>query len=153
MNRRDAIKLSTIAALGIVATTASAACPSQKACIINDDDKNKNRNVMAPVDASNLTKAELKHTPQITIGEKDANGYVNVQITVGQGGVIHPSVADHWIDFIKLHADDKFVGISKLQAEISRGAAAFSVKLDGVKTLTATAGCNLHGIWSSDLKI
>ena len=72
MNRRDAIKLSTIAALGIVATTASAACPSQKACIINDDDKNKNRNVMAPVDASNLTKAELKHTPQITIGEKDA---------------------------------------------------------------------------------
>jgi superoxide reductase len=153
MNRRDAIKLSAIAALGVVASTASAACPSQKgSCATDSDDAKKNRNAMTPKDPENLTSAELKHTPLITLGEKDANGYTDVKITVGQGGVIHPSVKNHWIDFIKLHADDKFVGISKLEAEISRGAAAFSVKLDGVKTLTATAGCNVHGIWSSSLK-
>ena len=152
MNRRDAIKLSAIAALG-AATVATAACPSQNSCSTQSDNANKNRTIMTPKDEKNLTKAEQKHTPLITIGKKDAAGYTNVEITVGQAGVIHPSTAAHWIDFIKLHADDKFVGISALEAEISRGSASFSVKLDNVKNLTATAGCNLHGVWTSSLKV
>ena len=158
MNRRDAIKLSTVAALGLAVN--AEACPSGKACKgdikachadIKDD--NKNRTIMSMKDPKKPTKGELKHTPQITLGKKDAKGYTSVAITVGQGGIIHPSTASHWIDFIKLHADDKLVGITYLEAEISRGAAAFSVKLDNVKTLTATSGCNLHGIWSSSLKV
>jgi len=146
MNRRDAIKLSTIAALGVAVS--AEACPSS--CMSDDT---KNRTIMSIKDAKNPTKAELKHTPQITIGTKDAKGYTQIDITVGQGGIIHPSTKGHWIDFIKLHADDKLVGISELMAEISRGATSFSVKLDGVKSLTATSGCNLHGIWSSTLKV
>ncbi len=152
MNRRDAIKLSAIATLGVA--TIATACPSQKgSCSTQETNENKNRAIMKPKDGNNLSKGEQKHTPLITIGKKDAAGYTNVEITVGQGGVIHPSTAVHWIDFIKLHADDKFVGISMLEAEISRGSASFSVKLDNVKNLTATAGCNLHGIWSSSLKV
>ena len=146
MNRRDAIKLSTIAALGVAVS--AEACPSS--CM--PDDK-KNRTIMSMKDPKNPTKGELKHTPQITLGKKDAKGYTNIEITVGQGGIIHPSTKGHWIDFIKLHADDKLVGISELMPEISRGATSFSVKLDGVKSLTATSGCNLHGIWSSTLKV
>jgi superoxide reductase len=76
-----------------------------------------------------------------------------VEITVGQNGIIHPSTPDHWIDFIELYADDKLVGKSTLEAEISRGAASFAVKLDGVKTLTSKAGCNLHGIWTASLNV
>lgn len=139
MNRREAIKLSTIAALG-VAVTATANDVKAEA---------KNRVAMTPKDASNLSKGELKHTPQITIGKKDSKGYTLVEITVGQGGIIHPSTASHWIDFISLSVDGKKVGTSTLEAEISRGTASFSVKLDGCKTLTAKAGCNLHGIWTS----
>jgi len=148
MNRRDAIKLSALATLGVA--TVAQACPSSASCM---QDETKNRNIMSIKDAKNPTKAELKHTPQITIGKKDAKGYTQIDITVGQGGIIHPSTKGHWIDFIKLHADNKLVGISELMAEISRGATSFSVKLDGVKNLTATAGCNLHGVWSSTLKV
>ena len=147
MNRRDAIKLSTLAALS-VAVSAEA---SPKQC--HAQDTNKNRTIMSMKDPKNPTKGELKHTPQITLGKKDAKGYTQVNITVGQGGIIHPSTKAHWIDFIKLHADGKLVGISELMAEISRGATSFSLKLDDVKTLTATSGCNLHGVWSSTLKV
>jgi superoxide reductase len=33
------------------------------------------------------------------------------------------------------------------------GYAAYKVKLDGVKTLTAREGCNIHGIWEYTIKL
>jgi len=146
MKRRDAIKLAGATALTMaVGVEAQNSCPS-KACHIDAD---KNRKLMTPKDPQHLTKGELKHTPQITLGNKDAHGYTLVEITVGQGGIIHPSVKGHWIYFISLYADKKLVGSTELEAEISRGATAFRVKLDDVKYITANAGCNIHGIWSS----
>lgn len=143
MNRREAIKLSTMAALGVAVSATASDVKTQA----------KNRVEMSPKDPSNLAKGELKHTPQITLGKKDSKGYTLVEITVGQGGIIHPSTPKHWIDFISLSADGKIVGESTLIAEITRGTASFSVKLDGVKSLTAKAGCNLHGIWKSSINV
>lgn len=149
MKRRDAIKLTALATLGVAVT--AQACPgNNSSCSM---DPSKNRNIMKPKDANKLTKAELKHTPQITLGSKDPNGYTVVEITVGQGDIIHPSTKAHWIDFISLYVDRKLVGTTELEAEISRGATAFRVKLDGASYITANAGCNLHGIWTSTLKI
>ncbi len=152
MKRRDAIKLTALATLGMAvsAQAKNSACPSMKACHMDSD---KNRTLMAPKDANKLTKAELKHTPQITLGSKDAHGYTLVEITVGQKGIIHPSTKNHWIDFISLYVDKKLVGTTELEAEISRGATAFRVKLDGAKYLTANAGCNIHGIWANTLTL
>lgn len=138
MKRRDVLKVAGIA----VATMAVGA----QATEVNPA---MNRTEMKPQDTAKPTDFELKHLPQITVKEKDANGYTTVEITIGQGGIIHPSTPDHWIDFITLYADDKLVGKSTLEAEISRGVAAFAVKLDNVKTLTSKAGCNLHGIWTA----
>ncbi len=149
MKRREAIKLTALATLGVAVS--AEACPSTMSCAAMDT--TKNRNVMTPKDPKKLTKAELKHTPQITLGSKDANGYTLVEITVGQGGIIHPSTKGHWIDFISLYVDRKLVGTSELEAEVSRGAAAFRVKLDNASYITANAGCNLHGIWASTLKV
>jgi superoxide reductase len=142
MNRREALKTVGIA---VAAATVTA-----EASTVNES---MNRMEMKPKDSNNLEKSELKHTPKITIKNKDTNGYTMVEITVGQGGIIHPSTPDHWIDFISLYADDKLVGKNILEAEISRGATSFAVKLDNVKTLTSKAGCNLHGIWSSTVKL
>ena len=142
MNRRDVFKVAGLA----VATVAVGAEAADESLIVN-------RTEMKPEDPAKPTDFELKHLPQITVKEKDANGYTMVEITVGQGGIIHPSTPDHWIDFISLYADDKLVGKSVLEAEISRGAASFAVKLDNVKTLTSKAGCNLHGIWSATVKL
>lgn len=137
MNRRDALKLAATATL-LTAVSVQA-----------EEEVYKNRIEMEPENPEKLDAGELKHTPSITLAGKDAKGYTPVQITVGQGGIIHPSTPDHWIDFIELYADDKLVGRSELEAEISRGMAAFAVKLEGVKVLKARAGCNLHGIWTS----
>lgn len=141
MNRRDALKISALAALG-VATSAYAT-----------NKEYFNRIEMTPKDPKNMQKGELKHTPQITLGTKDSKGYTTVEITVGQGGIVHPSTKDHWIDFISLSADGQKVGSIELEGGISRGATSFSVQLDGVKTLTAKAGCNLHGIWTSSINV
>lgn len=142
MNRRKALKLAGAAAM-IAAISAEAKMAAE----------HMNRTEMKPKDPNHLDKGELKHTPQVTIREVDAKGYTLIDITVGQGGIIHPSTADHWIDFIELYADDKLVGKSTLEPEISRGAASFSVKLDNVKTLKARSGCNLHGIWTTTVKV
>lgn len=141
MNRRDAMKVLGVAAM---ATTLSAN---------ENKDQYKNRLEMKPKDPKHMTKGELKHTPQITLGKEDAKGYTAVEITVGQGGIIHPSTQNHWIDFIELYADNKLVGRNELMPEISRGLTLFGVKLKGVKSLTAKSGCNIHGIWSSTITL
>lgn len=142
MNRRELLKVA-----GITAVTAAVGASAKM------QEQYMNRLEMAPEDPAHMDKGELKHSPFITVGDKDDNGYTMVNITVGQGGIIHPSTADHWIDFIELYADGKLVGKNTLEPEISRGATAFAVKLENVKTLTARSGCNLHGIWRAELSI
>ena len=142
MNRREAIKVAGLAGL-VVAVGAEAKMKEEY----------MNRLEMKPKNPAKLEKGELKHSPLITLKSKDAKGYTMVEILVGQGGIIHPSTPDHWIDFIELYADGKLVGKSTLEAEISRGAASFALKLDSVKELKAKSGCNLHGIWTSTLKV
>ncbi len=142
MNRREALKVAGVAAV-------LAAVGSEAKML----EEHMNRIEMSPKDSAKMDKGELKHSPLVTLKEKDANGYTLVEITVGQGGIIHPSTPDHWIDFIELYADDKLVGKNILEPEISRGAASFAVKLDNVKTLKAKAGCNLHGIWTTTLSV
>ena len=78
-----------------------------------------NRMEMKPKDPTNMYKGELKHSPLVTIKEKDANGYTHIDITIGQGGIIHPSTPDHWIDFIALYAAATLVGKSIHETEIS----------------------------------
>lgn len=142
MNRREALKVAGVAAM--VATVGAEA----KMAV-----EHMNRMEMKPKDPKKMEKGELKHSPQVTLKEKDAKGYTLVEITVGQGGIIHPSTPDHWIDYIELYADDKLVGKSTLEPEISRGAASFALKLDNVKVLKAKAGCNLHGIWTTTVTL
>ncbi len=142
MNRREAMKMAAIA-------TVATAVGSEAKML----EEHMNRMKIKPENPAKMSKGELKHTPQITLGQKDAKGYTMVEITVGQGGIIHPSTPDHWIDFIELYVDGKLVGKNILEPEISRGATAFAVKLDGAKKLKAKAGCNLHGIWTSTLAV
>ena len=148
MNRRDVLKV--VGATVVIGSTSVLTAMSSKPKI---EKKYINRVEMKPKNPAKMDKGELKHTPQITIKGKDAKGYTYVEVTVGQGGIMHPSTPDHWIDFISLSADGKLIGKSTLEPEISRGAASFSVKLDNVSSLTAKAGCNLHGIWTSTTSI
>jgi len=153
MKRRSLLKLSS---LSLIATTIPIFSKSNSDCkTINTYEKyrdkivNRNRYKMS----NNPTKSELKHTPDIKVGKKDANGFTLVEITVGQKGIIHPSTKEHWIDFIELKADGKSIDKALFEPGTSMGYAAFKVKLDGVKTLTAVEGCNLHGIWEYSINL
>jgi superoxide reductase len=151
MKRRDMLKLS---ALGLLAATTPAMAKTEEKCNPYSKDyrdKIYNRNRYKK-DDKNPTKGELKHTPEIKIGKKDAKGYTLVEITIGQEGIIHPSSKEHWIDFIELKADGKLVARTLFEPEAS-GYAAYKVKLDGVKTLTAVEGCNKHGIWEYTINL
>ena len=137
MTRREMMKIAAVTAL---ASTAASAY---------DEKLIANKEKMTPKDPKNMTKGELKHTPEITVGRKDTAGYTLVEVSVGQGGIIHPSTDNHWIYEVSLFADGKLVDTVSLEPSISRGYLGTRVKLDGVKTLKAVAKCNLHGDWES----
>jgi len=112
-----------------------------------------NRDIKSIADPDNPEKAELKHTPDITVGNVDENGFAEIKIVIGQKGIIHPSTDTHWIDYISLSADEKLVGKLEFEAGTASGYAAFRVKTEGVKKLTAEAGCNIHGIWKHSVNL
>jgi desulfoferrodoxin-like iron-binding protein len=141
MNRRDALKVAVVAALST--TVASA---YDKKLVVNTMD-------MKMKDPSNPTKGELKHTPEIKVGAKDAKGYSVVEVNIGQQGIIHPSTANHWIYEIELFADGKKVSSVSLEPETSRGYLATRVNLSNVKTLSAVSKCNLHGNYTASINV
>jgi len=141
MKRRTALK--TAAVLALAATYASA----------YDNSKIVNKMKMKIKDPAHPTGGELKHTPQITLGALDEKGYITVDVTVGEKGIIHPSTMDHWIYKIELFADGKKVGSVDLEPLESRGYLGAKVKYAGLKKLRAVSACNLHGIWENTLKV
>ncbi len=140
MKRRTALKLS------LMALATSYASAYEKTKIVNTTKMKKK-------DPEKPTKGESKHTPDITMGEVDAKGYVTVEVNIGQEGIIHPSTADHWIYKIELYANGKKVAQADLEPEISRGYLSAKVRKEGLKELRAVSSCNLHGDWENTLKI
>ncbi|MCF6243658.1 MAG: class II SORL domain-containing protein [Sulfurovum sp.] len=140
MKRRTALKLS------LVALATSYAQAFEKSKVVNTIK-------MKIKDPKNPTQAELKHTPEIKLGDVDANGYVSVDVSIGQQGIIHPSTADHWIYKIELFANGSKVAKVDLEPLISGGYLSCKVKKEGLKELKAIACCNLHGDWEETLKV
>ena len=160
MERRNLLKM--IGLLGIAGTVGvfsscsehkeSKEQETQKTIQPEDKKANFNRQKMSFKDPENPTKAELKHTPDIAIKETDGE-FTRIEVTVGSQGIIHPTTPEHWIDYIKLFADDKLVGQVEFEAGTARGFASFIVKNANLKTLKAEIGCNLHGIWENSITV
>jgi len=118
-----------------------------------DKSKIVNRLKMNKKDPKNPTKGELKHTPAIRTGAVDKKGYLLVEVTVGEEGIIHPSTPEHWIYKIELYANGKKVSQVDLEPQISTGYLITKVKKEGLKELKAISSCNLHGDWENSLKV
>lgn len=112
-----------------------------------------NRIKMSFQDPDNPNEHELKHTPDIQLGETDEDGFTHIQIILGSKNIIHPTTDNHWIDYIKLFADEKLVGEVLFEPGLSRGFTGFKVMLEGVSVLKAEIGCNIHGIWENQLQL
>jgi len=141
MKRRDAIKVAALAALAV--TTVSA----------YDEKLIVNKQKMEIKDPANPTEAELKHSPEIKIGAADVQGFALVEVNIGQKGVIHPSVANHWIYEIELQADGKKIASVSLEPLASRGYLATRVNTKEIKTLSAISRCNLHGDYTASINV
>jgi len=160
MERRNLLKMIGLLGIAGVAGVFSSCSENMQEKTENPDDSKTsvdkkagfNRNRYSIKDPENPTKAELKHTPEISVKESDGD-FTRVEIIVGSQGIIHPTSEKHWIDYIKLFADDKPVGMVEFEAGMARGFASFIVKNKELKTLKAEIGCNLHGIWESSIEV
>jgi desulfoferrodoxin-like iron-binding protein len=172
MNRRNLIKsiglasVATIGGAGLLSSCVNEAAKKEDAAIKGEDpkaveekplsEKEKkiiNRQKMDFADPENPTDHELKHTPEITILDKDPNGFSKIKITLGQQNIIHPTTPDHWIDYLTIYVDGEKAAHTEYEPGTIRGYAEFFVDLKDKSKITAEAGCNLHGIWSNSVEI
>ena len=108
-----------------------------------------NRDTITISDYNNVTDFENKHTPDITFGEKDEKGYVVINVLVGSAGIVHPSVEEHWIDFMTLYINDKEYKHIEIENIEGSNLQEFFAPLKAGDIVKVVLGCNLHGIWES----
>lgn len=108
--------------------------------------------IIMPVDPENLTEFEKKHVPQININSEcglHGEGCTGVNIRVGE--IEHVREAEHFIHFIDLYLDRKYIArtfftkrihpVVDLHLSINPGM--FSV----------IANCNVHGNWRAKVRL
>ena len=110
---------------------------------------NRQKNTFA--DPNNPTKLELKHTPEITFGETDKNSFIQIFITIGSQGIIHPTEKNHWIDFLKIFVNNKEIQNIEFANGVIRGYNSCFAKLSNGDKIKAITGCNIHGIWQNEV--
>jgi desulfoferrodoxin-like iron-binding protein len=110
-----------------------------------------NREPQTIVDPENPTKAELKHTPDITFGDADEKGNTMIKVTIGKDGIIHPATAEHWIDYLTLFINDKQYSHNEYVNGGIRGFETFFATLKKGDKVKVESGCNLHGIWTNEV--
>jgi desulfoferrodoxin-like iron-binding protein len=92
-------------------------------------------------------EADKKHLPFIKI---EADGFFggtdSVMVKAMVGEMEHPMKAEHFIRWIDIYLNGKFVNRMWLSPDANRPAAAVSIKAK-TGTITACQNCNLHGTW------
>jgi len=166
MKRREAFKKMGLMGLVGLSGIALISCSNQednkKAIALGAESKKEkskrdllivNRERKSFADPNNPTKAELKHTPDISLGAQDKKGNTMVTITVGMQGIIHPASKEHWIDFIKVYVNDRLVVDSEFTNGGIRGFTQLYIALNMGDEVRAEAACNKHGIWENSLTV
>lgn len=151
MKRRELFKKAGLVSAGVLVGS-SLLSPSK--VMAQDTSKEKliiNRQKMHFADPQNPTKFELKHTPDISFGEKDSKGFTKVSVTIGQAGIIHPTEENHWIDFMTIYKNEQLVLNTVFENGSVRGYANHFIHLKKGDILKVEIGCNLHGIWENSL--
>lgn len=106
-------------------------------------------------DPKKLTEMEKKHTPVITApSSAKAKEPFTVSIKIGGiEGVEHPNMLGHWINWVELYADERYLGRAEFAPTVTTPEATFHIILDGPTELRAIEFCNLHGLWESKKKV
>jgi len=103
--------------------------------------------IKEPADAGNLTEAEKKHIPTLTVVKQCGlipEGCQDAHVKVGE--IQHPMQQDHSIVYVDFYLDKKFISRIMLTPDALNPAAALHIKATSGE-LTAVAFCNQHGSW------
>lgn len=110
--------------------------------------------IKKPVDTGNLTEAEKKHIPKVFIaGEcplNHADKCTGIRIKVGD--IEHVMEAEHFITFIDLYIDEKYLSRVILTPQKIHPAAELHLNINAGK-LTVIANCNVHGNWMTRINL
>ncbi len=103
--------------------------------------------IKTPKDANNLTEAEKKHVPVITLVKKCGlipEGCQDAHVKVGE--IQHPMQQEHFIMHIDFYIDKEFIARVHLTPGKLNPASALHLSAKEGK-LAAIELCNLHGAW------
>ncbi|MFH1868462.1 MAG: desulfoferrodoxin family protein [Candidatus Omnitrophota bacterium] len=106
--------------------------------------------IKTAADSANLTEAEKKHIPAITVVKKCGlipEGCQDVHVKVGD--IQHPMLAEHYILHIDFYLDKEFMARVILTPGKLNPAAALHLKAESGK-LTAIEFCTIHGAWINE---
>ncbi len=112
-----------------------------------------NRKEMSFAKPDSVTDFEWKHTPDITLGKSEKDGTTAISVKIGSKGIVHPSVTEHWIDFITLVVNGTELEKKEFNNDGAAPEASFTAKLKKGDVVTVNAGCNLHGIWKNSVTV
>ncbi len=115
----------------------------------NEPDALKN-----PIDPDNLTELEKKHIPVISLDSScsatSEGTCMDVHIKVGE--IQHVMESEHFIDFIDLYIDKKYISRVVFTAKKMYAAVHLCLNTNS-GVLSVIAHCNVHSNWRSKVKL
>jgi len=106
--------------------------------------------IKKPADPKNLTELEKKHIPVIGIKKQCGlvgPGCIDANIKIGE--ILHVMEANHYIMYIDLYLDYKFIGRYHLSPEKLNPVLGIHLKATAGK-LMVLENCNIHGRWIAE---
>lgn len=106
-----------------------------------------------PADAKKLSDGDKKHIPNFTIVRQCGlipGGCTDVHVKIGE--ILHVMEEKHWIQWIDIYLDRKFV--SRYEMAPIGAEPAVGLHLNNPHgMLTAVESCNIHGKWMAETEI
>ncbi len=107
--------------------------------------------IKQPADPGNLSDGDKKHVPVIKVSDSGLLADCkDVHVTVGD--IEHVMDPKHYILYIDFYLDHRFISRVWLAPEVCKPAATLHLAATS-GTVTAIEGCNVHGIWMSEVQI
>lgn len=95
-------------------------------------------------------EADVKHVPAVSIkrecGLIPEENCIDILIRIGK--TLHPAKPEHFIQFIDIYVNNKFVERIQLTSNVNPAACIHMKELSG--TVTVVEKCNIHGYWKAD---
>ncbi len=110
--------------------------------------------VKKPADPGNLSETEKKHIPLIFVNKECGldHGDVCTNVHIKVGEIEHVMETEHFINFIDLYIDKKYLTRTILTPRRQHPAAGMHLNINEGK-LTVVGNCNVHGNWISKINL